>query len=340
LKARRRRRSVSAIIINYNGGPDLIECLRSLQNQTSPPDEVIVVDNASSDGSLREAAKVFPRMIAIPNATNKGFAAAANIGAGAAVGETLLILNPDISLSSDCVNQLELELERAPGVVGPAVTLSADSNDMHGGTIDRFGYPTNLVQPGCPLYVSGSALATPRSLFLALGGFDERFFMFMEDIDYCWRVLLSGHAVSVCAEAIAAHRGGGSTPGGYIRSGKVVTTPFRFALRERNSLAMLLKCAPGPWLLWLIPAYVVKSFGLAAGALMLGHPELSRDLVGGLVWNARELRRTYILRRRIQRTNKGVRTATDRIYRGWLAWERFHKFGVPRIIDHTAGGSG
>ena len=89
----------------------------------------------------------------------------------------------------------------------------------------------------------GCALMTRASLFSELGGFDDRFFMFVEDVDYCWRALLSGFEVTVPVIEPAWHFGGAATPGGYISSqGSLSSTLFRVVLRERNTLTMLLKC--------------------------------------------------------------------------------------------------
>jgi N-acetylglucosaminyl-diphospho-decaprenol L-rhamnosyltransferase len=324
---------VSAIVVNFNSGGDLVACLESLKAQTHAVDELIVVDNASDDQSLEVALSTFPDVIAVPNSINKGFAAAANQGARSATGDVLFFLNPDVSLSDDCVQLISDALRRAPGVAGTAVLLKADTDDLHGCTIDRLGYPTSLRGVGDALYVAGAALATQRELFEDLGGFDDRYFMFVEDVDYCWRVLLAGFEVTACSDAQAVHRGGASAQGGYVRSGKLETTVFRFVLRERNTLATLLKCASASWLAWFIPVHLFKTAALAVGALCIRRPDLARGLVAGLTWNVTQLRSTYRLRLRISRTKRGVRTASQRIYRGWLAFERIRQAGMPSFVD-------
>ncbi len=324
---------VSAVVVNFNAGHDLSECLQSLQAQTHLLHEIIVVDNASADDSLTEARAGCPSLKAMVNSTNIGFAAGANQGAGVATGDALLFLNPDVLLSPTCVEKVCDQLASSPGVVGVAVSLSADTGELYGCTVDRLGYPISLQASGTPLYVAGAVLATSRALFQDLGGFDERYFMFVEDVDYCWRVLISGFQVSVCSEAHATHRGGGAASGGYVRSGKIETTAFRFVLRERNTLATLLKCAPKWWSLWVVPAYVVKTAILVVGALAFRRPDLARGLLAGLTWNFRQMPETYRLRRRLQFSGEGQRTALRRIYRGWLAIERLRAYGLPRFVD-------
>jgi glycosyltransferase involved in cell wall biosynthesis len=324
---------VSAVVVNFNAGPDLIECLQSLQRQTQLLHEVIVVDNASTDLSLMEASTRFPNVIAIANSTNIGFAAGANQGAGVATGDAILFLNPDVSLSPTCVEEVSKQLEKWPGVVGVALSLGADTHELYGCTVDRLGYPMSLQSPGLPLYVAGAVLATSRALFQKLEGFDERYFMFVEDVDYCWKALIAGFEVSVCPEAHAAHRGGGAARGGYVRSGKIETTAFRFALRERNTLATLLKCAPLWWSVWVVPAYVAKTAILVIGSLVYRRPDLARSLLAGLSWNFLQASQTYRLRRRLNFSKEGQQAALRRIYRGWLAIERLRAYGLPQFVD-------
>src|SRR5256885_11822739 len=101
---------VSAIVVNYNGGSDLIECIRHLRNQASVSLEIIVVDNASSDGSAARLRAVFPDIVPHVSQTNLGFAAGANEGFRLANGGVLLFLNPDVVLAPGCVHQLAASL--------------------------------------------------------------------------------------------------------------------------------------------------------------------------------------------------------------------------------------
>lgn len=325
--------SISAIVVNFNSGRHLVKCIRSLKSQSLGLGEIIVVDNASTDLSIRLARALFPDVTFVFNAENVGFATAANRGATSASGDVLLFTNPDVTLSQLCAAKLAASLAESPGVVGPALTVDADNDDRFGGTIDRLGFATSLRSPGSPLYVSGAALATSRTLFCDLGGFDDRYFMFVEDVDYCWRVLLAGFEVSVCPDALASHSGGASAGGGYIRSGTLETTRFRLVARERNSLATLLKCAPVAWLLWLLPAYLAKTVILATGAFLLRKPATARELLAGLVWNVRQGSKTLRRRAAIVRTRAGQLSAQRRIYRGWLAAEYVRERGLPRLVD-------
>jgi GT2 family glycosyltransferase len=322
----------SAIVINYNGDRDLVKCLESLQGQGDALAEILVVDNASSDGSLDRARALFPEIRVVMNDINMGFAGAANLGGRLATGGVLLFLNPDVALSVDCLSQLVDTLEACPGVCGPRLLVGSDMQEEHGGTIDRLGYPIGLSTPGNPLYVSGCALATTRDYFDRLGGFDDRYFLFVEDVDYCWRVLLAGGNVTVNPTAYARHGGGGSAPGGYVRAGEIQTSPLRVRLRERNTLATLLKCAPVSWLLWLIPVYIAQTYVTAAAVLTMSQHRLAYDLAAGIMWNIRQLPDTYARRHGIPRSRSGEAAAMRRIHSGLVAIDRLQRFGLPRFV--------
>jgi hypothetical protein len=111
------------------------------------------------------------------------------------------------------------------------------------------------------------------------------------------------------------------------------TTTFRFVLRERNSFATLLKCAPMSWLLWIVPAYLLKTCVLILGAIGFRKLKLAQALLDAIIWNFRQFPTTFGLRHKMVRSKHGSRIARKRIYRGWLALERLREYGLPRFID-------
>jgi GT2 family glycosyltransferase len=322
----------SAIIVNYNGGQDLIDCIASLQRQRSVSTEVIVVDNGSSDGSLAKATAAYPWLRVIESPTNDGFAGGANKGAWTARGESLLFLNPDVVLHDTCVAELCAQLRTHPGVVGPRLYIEASGVWEYGVVLDIVGFPVGLRAPGQPLYVAGCALATGRHTFNRVGGFDARYFMIYEDADYCWRVLLAGEQVSVVTQSTTVHRGGGSTPGGYVRSGRQEVSSFRIPLLERNRLATLLKCAPIAWLVFAGPAAVTSTIAIALWALTLRRWQLSRDLISALSWNARELPATLRARRRGPLALRRGAAIRGRILRSAYVPAALARRGLPRFV--------
>ena len=264
---------------------------------------------------------------------NLGFAAGANAGARVAQGALLLFLNPDVQLGPRAVERLAGAFRSADvAVAGPKVELDRLGAFELGSTIDPLGYPVPLSSPRPPLYVSGCALMTTKDLFADLGGFDERFFLFVEDVDYCWRALLRGHDVRVVPEAIAHHYGGASAAGGYLTAEGLSTTAFRVVLRERNTLAALLKCYALPTLAAVLPAYVAQALATAAALAARGRTQTAIGILGGLSWNARELPRTLALRRDVQgRRTRGEREVLRRMHRGLQKLTLLRRFGMPRV---------
>lgn len=325
---------VSAIIVNYEGGEWLQRCLRSLYEQAVPL-QVLVVDNGSSDGSAAVAAERFPGVEVVRPAENLGFAGGANAGARRARGEFLLFLNPDVELGRGCLGALLRAFDDPRvGVCGPALRVLSSGVVEFGGTVDPLGYPMGLSVMRPPLFVPGCALATRTEIFDALGGFDDRFFLFVEDVDYCWRVLLAGWDVKVLGEAIAIHAGGASAPGGYPTEGGLRTTSMRVALRERNTLATLLKCYGPRSLAIALPAYVAQTLLTALGLALRGKKKTAREVVGGLAWNARELRRTLALRRSVQ-TGRRIPDSNvrARMHQTFRKAELLVRYGIPRVRE-------
>lgn len=328
--------SVSVIVLNHNGGEDVMRCLDSLRGQNAV-EEILLVDNGSTDGSLERALARFPEIVAVRDTVNRGVATARNRGAALARGEVLLFLDHDAVLDSGCVAELAAGLGERDGVVGPVLRSGASGRLEWGGTVDVLGHALPLLNGRPPLYINGPVLATQRSLFLRLGGFDDRFFYAAEDVEYCWRVLLGGGRVATIASARADHVGGGSTPGGYVRGTRIETTEFRVRLRERYTLAVLVTCAPAWWLPWLVPAYVAKTTLVSLVVLAMGRPRLSAQILGGLGWNVRELPATLRRRRSTPRTPAGDLAAKKRLHRGFIMLSLTRKYGLPRFIDRNSG---
>jgi hypothetical protein len=233
------RPTVSVIIVSYNSRPLLARCLDSVQRASRQIDaEVIVCDNASDDGSADLVETSFPIATLLRSPSNRGFAAAVNEAARRASGRFLLLLNPDAELRPGAIGALvEMALRRAElGLVGGR-TLRAD------GTLDPrscWGFPSpwSLFCFGTGLStafrgsvrfdpeslgrwlrdderlvdaVSGALLLIDRSLWERLGGFDETYFMYSEDIDLARRALDLGRAAAVAPQAVATHVVGASS---------------------------------------------------------------------------------------------------------------------------------
>ena len=227
--------SISAIVVNYNAGALLLNCVESLLN--CPLDlEVIVVDNASEDGSLNTLQGI-SRVQFIKNKENRGFAAACNQGIVAATADNLLFLNPDCSFSSGTLKEILMHL-RADPMVGMAggVLVTPDGVEQAGGRravptpwrsfVRAFGlsryakrwprlfFDFNLHKlplPDGPVEVeaiSGACMLVKREVLAQVGTWDEEYFLHCEDLDWCMRLRQSGWKVLFVPSATITHARG------------------------------------------------------------------------------------------------------------------------------------
>jgi hypothetical protein len=230
-----RELAVSVVLVTFNSASDINACIEALE--MIPGDisvEVIVVDNASQDGTVRRfaAAKRRKETVVIENRCNRGFAAAANQGARRSRGEFVLFLNPDARLEERSLTALLSVLRLEPGVgaagpqlVGPDGSLQISARPRPGlvavlleallldSLFPRSRWLCTWATDEDPLpaeCLSGACLLIRRSLFESLGGFDERFFLYAEDVDLCARARLAGYRLMMVPRARVTHRIGGS----------------------------------------------------------------------------------------------------------------------------------
>ncbi len=324
---------VSAILVSYNSKEDLLKNLPSLLEATSrETDEVILVDNDSTDLTSEVVRRVFPEVRLIEAGSNLGFGGAVNLAAVQARGRTLLVLNPDLRIQSQAIDALVARVDRAGGVAGPVLWEPSSGKRLYGIRFDLMGLPIPSERPMPAFYVQGCALAISSALFRRIGGFDERYFLFAEDSDLCWRAAASGAPVDVVLEAEAVHSGGGSEPGGYVKDGVRRIADRRFSLRERNTFAMFLANAPLLLLVVHVPLHMLKTGVFCALFTLLGHRQLAASLLKGLAWNLKQLPATLDRRR----ARPGVSTLSwlkGRVTLVPAAWTNLRNDGLPRFVN-------
>lgn len=213
---------LSVVVPNYNGADFLSRCLDAVLAQTAPVSQLIVVDNASTDGSADELHRTHPRVELVRLPVNTGFAGGANAGVRAAAHPYVAVLNSDAEPAPDWLEQLlaapqEEDIWAWGGVLIAAATGLVESA---GDCYHRDGYAFKSLRgrplealPDRPYEVFAPPGAAPvfrRDVFLELGGYDERFFLYYEDIDLCFRALLRGHRAFVVPTAHVRHLGGAS----------------------------------------------------------------------------------------------------------------------------------
>lgn len=220
--------TVSVVVINLNGRHHLEHCFQSLLEQDYPPDlvELILVDNASQDGSLELMRERFPTVKVIQNAANVGFAPAVNQGAAAATGRYLALINNDTRADpgwmTAMVYALETGRERGVACVGSQILdwdgkridfVSSGSSFYGFGYQFYHGFPLGATQVGDheALFACGGAMLVDRAVFLEVGGFDADYFAYYEDVDFGWRLWVLGYRVLITPKAIMYHRHHGTS---------------------------------------------------------------------------------------------------------------------------------
>lgn len=308
----------SVVIVNYRT-PDLsIRAARSALADGA--DQVVVVDNASGDDSLaRLRTLVDDRLTVIASPTNGGFGSGANRGAAASTGDTLLFLNSDAAVRAGASAMLAAQVARdgGNGLAGPrlfgvdgviqrsagllprpddlvirALGLHRIAHRLSGipllrGAIARQPMSVEYeqaIEAAAPIetsMVSGACLAIGRRAFEAIGGFDERYFMYFEDADLCRRVTEAGWPIRYVPSAEVDHIGGASAPGDY-----------RFGPLHGPSMVVYLKRwygAAGGWLALLL--LLARAAGLSL-AMRPDAPGARTSLVEGVRAYRRERTRS------------------------------------------------
>ncbi len=264
--------SISVLILNYNGQEHLTACFDSLLELHYPPDriEILLVDNASTDGSVDWVIDRYPMVRVVQNGANLGFAAGNTVGAQAAQGEWIAFLNPDTRVEPDWLLELVRPALRDPAVVCVASKMlawdgckidyaDAAINFMGWGCQPGFGSTrlSDFNQDKAVLFACGGAMLIKKQVFLEVGGFDTDFFAYYEDVDLGWRLWLMGYQVAYAGRAVVYHRHHGSW--------STVNNVKRWVLAERNALyttiknydeAHLTRVLPGTLLLTLYRAYL------------------------------------------------------------------------------------
>lgn len=216
---------ISIVIVSYNARADLERCLESLRAGTiRAPHEIIVVDNASRDGSVAAVAR-WPEVRLVENSANLGFARATNAGIRISSGDVLLLLNNDTVVPPGAVDRLLEILDAHPdvAVVGPRLVdangvpelsfgrMIGPFNELRQKRLGRSGLVDRVTRrEHSPDWVSGACLLVRRDDADAVGLLDERFFMYTEDVDFCASIRARGRKVLFTPEVEIVHLRGRS----------------------------------------------------------------------------------------------------------------------------------
>ncbi|MDA1352871.1 MAG: glycosyltransferase family 2 protein [bacterium] len=203
---------LSVLIVNWNGAQFLKGCLDSLLNQTwRHTIEIILIDNQSSDDSLRILAPYNDKITLIAHNENAGFARGNNLCLPHATGKYLLLLNNDTIVKPGALDTLLDFFEATPdcGALSPQLLNADGSIQTQGSALGAWRFKSKT--PRTLPFICGAALITTREFYTSIGGLDENLFFYNEDIDFCTQVKKSGKKVYYLPSAQITHFGGGST---------------------------------------------------------------------------------------------------------------------------------
>lgn len=258
------RPEASVLVPNFNGGHHLETCLGSLAASTLPREryEVLLVDNASSDGSAELVRSRFPDVRIVRNPANLGFTGAVRRGAAEARGEILVLLNNDMRVSPGWLEALTASLRGAPPsvgtVTGKILSWEGDRLDFHRGvlTFDGHAFQLDFHRPLAEVAAANAAAELPfpcggnmavrRHVWEESDGFDDDFFAYTEDVDFGWRTWAAGWDHLYEPRAAVFHRSGatGASLGVYRRG----------YLFEKNAFMTAYKNFDETWFRRLMPA--------------------------------------------------------------------------------------
>ena len=212
---------VSVVLVNYRGADDTIACLRAFADVDWDRDrlELVVVENASGDDSAARIRAAVPEAVVVEAPSNLGFAGGCNLGVDRASGEYVAFLNNDARPGREWISDAIETLDESPDVGAVACKVldwDGELVDYVDGSLTWFGmgYKREAEQPDdgsweTPkdvLFGTGAAMFMRAELYREVGGFDERFFMFYEDVDLGWRLNLLGYRVRYEPRSVAYHR--------------------------------------------------------------------------------------------------------------------------------------
>jgi GT2 family glycosyltransferase len=225
---------VSVVVVNWNAGAALERCLESLAADVAGGAEVVLVDNASTDGSTAHATAAWPGLRVVSSGTNLGFARGANAGAAVAHGDVLVFVNPDARLAPGSLGALVEALGAQPGAARFGVVGHLLLDTTLGRLVERRRGAVREVD-----WVYGTFMAVRRTVFEALGGFDGTYFLYGEDLDLCHRARERGwRTIHVpAAEAVHARNVSASARFGLAREAAVAAGELRFYARRRGVAA-------------------------------------------------------------------------------------------------------
>ena len=300
---------ISVIILNYNAGDLLIDCISSIQKSNYKNLEIILVDNISKDNSHKKCKEQFPEIKLIENTENLGYCEGNNVGIRIAKGEYVVILNPDTVVHPDWISKLlSAFIENGDGIYQPKFLATTDHSMLlsTGNMIQIFGFGYSRSKGDVDKgkfekfekinFASGTCIFTSKKIIDKIGLFESFLFAFHDDFELCWRGSLMGINSFYVPSSIVYHPLEGYSFG---------WSPLKFKLLERNRKYCLLTLYSRSTFFKMIPGLLLIDIAVFFFYLSksMGQMKISADLE--ILKNYKKINKKY-------RENQKIRKISDR----------------------------
>ena len=265
---------VSIIVLNYNAGKLLTDCIESIFNSNYNNLEVIVVDNVSKDNSHKECKERFQKIKLIENKENLGYCEGNNVGIRASIGEFLVIINPDVIVTSNWLNELLIGYKKhGEGLYQPKILATTNHEIIisAGNMIQLFGFGFSRGKGEKDVgqyekdekvgYASGTCLFSSSDVFKKIGNFDSFLFAYHDDLDLCWKGRLKGIKSFYVHKSIVYHP---------LEGYSFKWNSFKYFLMERNRNYCLIKNFSGRTIFKMIPSLILVDIAITLFYLKKG----------------------------------------------------------------------
>ncbi len=312
---KRNKKTLSLVILNYNGTHLLKEYFDSVYRQTIIPDEIIMVDNNSTDDSVAFVKKNYPHVIIAYHHSNVGTAQGSNIGFQYTTGDYIIFQSNDIILDAHCIEYLiqTIESDKTIGICTSVLINEKTYKktkrqiiDNAGGVMDVYGfcmqkyYETDIryiPQQGEIFFSYGGSFIVRKDVFEKAGGFDPRYFTLHDDVDLSWRIRLIGYRIVYNKKSFVFHKMSATL-------GSLFTRPIKRFWSARNNIRTVLKNYTAKDVYTKFPVYAALYSAETMYFLLRGRIWLFLANVSAIFWNLFLLPETLFLRFKIQRLRK------------------------------------
>lgn len=300
MNSKKNKKLVSIVLVNWNGKKWLKKCLKTLTNQTYKNIEIILIDNASTDGSKEYVRSNFAKIKIIENKKNIGFPRANNLGVKVSNGEYLLLINTDTWVKKDFIEKLlNFYNENSYSIISPLETnYNGKIEEYNIPTIDLTGSPAYFfpLSKQNKLFFMSACYFCLKKEFLETLGFDENYFAYYEDVDWFWRMSLLGKKFGYANDIYVFHAGAGST-------GKGIKYKM-FLYRNQNALQTILKNYSIFLLFIILPLYFLQNIVEILFFILILKFDIAYSYIQGWIFNIKNIKKIIKRRKWIQKRRR------------------------------------